>query len=241
MKMSSEHWELFIQKLFYAQVIKKVCQRRQLCVEVVFLQQGLTFEPGRTEATAKLAASTAGCRGITKAIRGKAPPVSCHYFSRGWQAFPALGPSFQGSTRHSPRLTSVDVASPKGELPHLSSWKTTWRAWHSGRSLSSLTPFRGPAVSFIQMHVSPGTPALKAASLRSPQRVLSNPKFLQIQAQCRGHIVNKRPTSGLVPQWHCGNSCVSSSLWPAMGMDHFSTDSHAPPKQYEKAFENKPG
>lgn len=176
----------------------------------------------RTEATAKLAASTAGCRGITKAIRGKAPQCLLPLCSQGRQAFPTLAPSFQGSTGLSPRLTSVDVASPERELPHLFSWKTTWRASHSGRSLSSLTPSRRPAASFIQMHVSSDTPALKAASFHSPQRVLSNPKFLQIQAQYRGHIVNKRPTSGLVPQWHYGKLCVSSAPWSVVDMDNVS-------------------
>lgn len=48
-------------------------------------------------------------------------------------------------------------------------------------------------------------------SLTQPWWALSNYNFLQIQAQLNGHIVNKRLTSGLVRQQHCGKCCVTCS------------------------------
>lgn len=47
--------------------------------------------------------------------------------------------------------------------------------------------------------------------ISQPRWVLSNYNFLQIHTQLRGHIVNKRLTSGLVRQQHCGKWCVTSS------------------------------
>lgn len=46
-------------------------------------------------------------------------------------------------------------------------------------------------------------------ALCSPPSVLSNWKFTQIQTQSDRHIVNKRPTSGLVRQKNYGKLCVT--------------------------------
>lgn len=211
---SSEHWDLLIFRntILWTHNNSDV-SNWQLWGGFIATRANIRLDKAmRTEATAKLAMLTAVTSGSRKTDSRRHHAV-LGQFACG-SSLEHISYILSGTTLCSDglslRLATVDVAAFRGsfltfplEKRHDGFHTLNVSSAHWHHPVDS----RVPSFKCICSVHSRGENGL----LSQPRWVLSNYDFLQILAQFRGHIVNKRLTSGLVRQQHCGKWCVTFS------------------------------